>query len=158
VRITAPEIRAEPIIGTIIEKRAETWIVGLDVPDAAPLEVPLATVNRLEVSRGLQKNTARGLGYGALGGIAVGVLMGLLAGDDDCTREREAGSSCLEVMSAGDKAALFGVTFGILGGAIGAISGLSPTEKWEEVGISRADLGLSFPRHGGVVAALTVRF
>jgi hypothetical protein len=129
VRITAPEVRAEPIIGTLVEKRPKTWVLGFDNPDEEPLEVPLAAVNRVEVSRGLQKNVSRGLGYGALAGSVVGVLIGFSMGDDDCSREREAGSLCLEVMSAGDKAALFGVTFGLLGGAIGAAAGLSPTEK-----------------------------
>lgn len=158
VRITAPEVRPEPIIGTIVEKRPEAWIVGFDNPDAEPLEVPLTTVNRLEVSRGLQRNISRGLGFGALAGSVVGVLMGLSMGDDDCSQERESGSFCLEVMSAGDKAALFGFTFGLLGGAIGAVSGLSPSEKWEEAGLPRGDLGLSLPGHGGVAAVLTVRF
>ena len=158
VRISAPEVSPEPIIGTIVEKRPETWIVGFDNPDVEPLEVPLATVNRLEVSRGLQRNISRGLGYGALAGSVVGVLMGFVVGDDDCSREREAGSFCLEVMSAGDKAAVFGFTFGLLGGAIGAVSGLSPSEKWEEAVLPRADLGLSLPGHEGVAAVLTVRF
>lgn len=158
VRIIAPEVQAEPIIGTILEKRAEAWIVGLPNLDIEPVEVPFAAVDRVEVSRGLQSNIARGLGYGVLAGGVVGALVGLSMGDDDCSREWEAGSSCLEVMSAGDKAAVFGGALALLGGVIGAISGSSPSERWEEAGIPRADLGLSLPGDGGLAVALTVRF
>jgi hypothetical protein len=158
VRITAPDLRASPVIGTIVEKGEDAWMLELEIPDRNPLEVPLATVTRLEVSRGLQKFVAKGFAYGALGGGVVGALMGFSMGDDDCSGESEAGSFCLEVMSAGDKAVAYGLALGLVGGAIGALSGLFPSETWEDVSFPRPALGLSLPNHGGVGAVLTVRF
>lgn len=159
VRITAPDLRASPVIGTIVEKGEDTWMLELEIPDRDPLEVPLATVTRVEVSRGLQKKfVAKGFAYGALGGGIVGALMGFSMGDDDCSGESEAGSFCLEVMTAGDKAVVFGLAVGLVGGAIGAVSGFFPSETWEDAPLPRPALGFSVTNHGGVGAVLTVRF
>lgn len=158
VRITAPDLRADPIVGTIVEKKAETWIVDSGIAEVDPLEVPLASVTRVEVSQGLETHVAKGLGIGVLAGSVMGVLIGYAQGDDDCSADREAGSFCLEVMSAGDKAAAFGFGLGLVGGAIGAVSGLFPTEKWEEAALPQPALGLSLAEHRGVAIILTVRF
>jgi hypothetical protein len=158
VRITAPDLNVEPIIGTIVEKRAETWIVDSEIAGVVPFEVPLVSVTRIEVSRGFQRKTAKGLGIGVLVGSVAGVLIGYAQGDDDCRAEREAKSFCLEVMSAGDKAAIFGLGLGVVGGVIGAALGRYPTEQWEEAALPRPALGLSLAEHRGVALFLTVRF
>jgi hypothetical protein len=158
VRITAPDLSAEPIIGTIVEKTAETWIVDSGISGVVPFEIPLASVTRVEVSRGLRTHTAKGFGTGAPAGSVAGALIGYAVGGDDCSAERETGSFCLEIMSAGDKAAVFGLGLGVVGGVIGAALGHNPTEKWEEAALPRPILGLSMAEHRGVALFLTLRF
>lgn len=74
-----------------------------------------------EVSRllgGLQ-----GLGIGFLVGGIPGAALGYAGGDDECNENGH--SLCLFTFTAGEKAVLSGVFFGLLGGAIGLLVGAS---------------------------------
>jgi len=73
------------------------------------------------IRTGKKNRVLKGLGYGAITGIAAGVIIGLIEGNDN---EDKMFSS-----TAGEKAYMAGVMFGLAGGAIGTFAGLSATVK-----------------------------
>ena len=79
----------------------------------------------LEIARIKDTRHARGalegLGIGGGIGAGIGILAGLASGDDECSNEDEGG--CFLSFSAGDKAMIFGVLLGGLGGFVGLIVG-----------------------------------
>jgi hypothetical protein len=89
--------------------------------------VPLRLLQRLDVPRGSRSNFGRGLAIGALSGTVLGALAGLASGDDPpcgdawfCWR-----------WSAGDKAEMGAVGFGVLGAVVGGIAGAATrSERW----------------------------
>jgi len=111
----------------------------------------LASIRRLEVSKGRRSapNPGRGATIGAMVGLAAGIPLGQWSagmcglGGDPCPQ------AVVEMA----------VLFAGLGAAIGALLGLTRTaERWESVGIGRANLVfLPGPRHGFGIG-ITVRF
>jgi hypothetical protein len=106
-------------------------------------------VSRIEVSRSRRGHTLRGMGIGLLVGAAGGAAVGLAAGDDP---------PGLISFSAGDKAALGGVAFGVLGSLIGAIAGSVPSDSWVDVPVRRVNVALFPARFGGAGLGVTLRF
>jgi hypothetical protein len=98
--------------------------------------VPINSITRLQRSTG-----TRPRGEGAVGGLmrgalivgGIGALLGAALGEED------------GFITRGEGAALFGLTFGAIGGLVGAVAGgASPGEHWEPVQLptlnaSRAD-------------------
>ncbi len=111
--------------------------------------VLLPQVSRIEVSSGRRGHTLEGIGIGALAGAGVGALIGLASGDDP---------PGWFSFSAGDKAVVGGVAFGILGSVIGAIGGSTPTDSWVNVPVRRVNVGLFPMRSGGAALGVTVSF
>jgi hypothetical protein len=72
-----------------------------------------------ETSRG--RGAAQGLGIGALIGATVGAVGEYASGGSDCEGD-SGGALCFE-FTAGEKAAIGGIGFGILGGLIGLVIG-----------------------------------
>ena len=73
-----------------------------------------------EVSIRRKGSTSRGLLAGALVGIGIGAIAGLISGDDKRGNEN---SWCILCMTAGEKAAAYGLGLGIVGGITGTIAG-----------------------------------
>jgi hypothetical protein len=113
---------------TVLDHRADTLtLLGARVADT--LEVPLSTVTRLAVHRGLRspgEGAMRGAGYGFLVGAGTGVAAGVLQGDDPPEN--------FISFSAADKALILGAVMGGVGAAVGAIAGhRSPGDRWERL-------------------------
>lgn len=63
----------------------------------------------------------QGLGIGGAIGAIGGALLGYADGDDACDEDSHGG--CFLSFTAGEKAALFGIVFGVLGGGVGLVVG-----------------------------------
>jgi hypothetical protein len=111
-------------------------------------------ISRLEVSSGQHRNTLKGLGIGVLAGAGTGVIAGIASGNDSpCVPPPTTPTGTLGIglgpcdfnleLTAAQKAGIFGVAFGIVGGAIGSITGaLIKSDRWVMVSESTAILPL----------------
>jgi len=93
---------------------------------AEPARVPLDQLTRLEVSRGMQRQPLRRAGIGFLVGAGVGAI-GVAAIEAGCDSSREI------CFGAGGGALIGGIFYGAVGGVIGLVAGVIPSEKWERV-------------------------
>ena len=66
---------AEPFIGTLVRRGADTLVVEL--PSGAALTLPASRISRLDVSGGVRRRTWQGAGVGLLAGVGVGTAVGL---------------------------------------------------------------------------------
>ena len=119
-------------VGTIDSLGADSMHVTLE-GRARPVAVPLASVLRLQVSRGDRaESVARGLRWGMLGGVVGGAIYGATRSVGIETTGAEEGF-CAEGGRC-DHA----VRYGLVGVAIGAIAGgifgaITGSERWDEV-------------------------
>ena len=132
--------------------RIVRWVpdsLTLKPEDDLPVVVPVASITRLEVSRGRRSNWAEGAGIGLLVGAATGaIVFGLASGDCE--------GWCFTAESA---AAAGAVVFGGLGGVIGLIAGASTTtERWVEVPLARLRVSFAPQRDGRFALGLSMRF
>jgi hypothetical protein len=127
--------------GTLVALTADTLEVRL-AGHAEVSHVPLAQVTRLDVSLGKQRRLMRFAGVGLVVGGAVGAATGAAAGSS-CDGE-------FLCPGAGGGAVLGGVFLGSVGGIIGLIAGVVPTERWERVPLEARRISLVTPssRHG----------
>jgi len=149
VRVTAGDKRW---VGRLVESGDGTVSV---LPDKGPLvRLRLADVSRLEVSRGRMK-----MGDAAMRGGSIGLLIGAAGGVLWGVSVSGGGSpNCLVLCNTGENAAVGGLIFGGLGGALGAFvgAGTSP-EKWGRVEHVRTSV-VVLPQRRGVGAALRLGF
>lgn len=116
VRVDSPP-PSRVLVGTVRSMNADTLVLALD-PDSAVERIPVATISRLEVSRGRHVvfwHVWIGAGIGSMLGVAVA------SSSSSCSNHE------IGCVGAG--------TVGIgLGLALGALVGLAATsEKWEPV-------------------------
>lgn len=112
----------ERMTGTLVERGRDTLWVGFDHADAVRA-VPLAGVQRLEVSRERRSNAGRG----ALAGFVVGAIPGVVSG-----------ATC-DCGNRGTAVLLLGAFTGGIGAAIGAVLGAtSHHDVWEVVPVAAA--------------------
>lgn len=128
-------------IGTMVALTADTLEVRLAGQSEAA-HVPLAQVTRLDVSLGKQRRLMRFAGVGFIVGGALGAVTGGAAGSS-CTGE-------MLCPGGGGGAVLGGVFFGSVGGIIGLIAGVAPSERWERVPLEARRISLVAPsgNHG----------
>ncbi len=141
-------------VGQIVSRVPDS--LTLKPEDDLPVVVPVASITRLEVSRGRRSNWAEGAGIGLLVGAATGAIIGLASGDDPpCPRS---GWFCSR-WTAGTKAGALAVVFGGVGGVIGLIIGASTTtERWVEVPLDRLRVSFAPQRDGRFALGLSMRF
>jgi hypothetical protein len=150
VRVTAPTVGRDPLVGTLDELRADTcvlWIEG----GAEPLALPLGSVTSLEVSRGRKSNTLAGAGIGLLIGGVGGTTLGLVVGLQ-CEGDCPSPPGLLPAAIFGGIGAGFGL---LIGTAIGAASG---TERWEVVDLQSVRVGLTPHGRRGLAVSVSVTF
>jgi len=136
VRVAAD---GERMTGTLAERGQDTLWVRLDHADAVRA-VPLAGVQRLEVSREWRSNAGRG----ALAGFVVGAIPGVVSG-----------ATC-DCGNRGAAVLLLGAFTGGIGAAIGAVLGAtSHHDVWEVVPVA-VTAASSHPTLG-VTATLRLR-
>jgi len=119
-------------------------------------ECPLASVTRLDMSRGQKSHGRLGAVVGFLTGALSGAVIGFSLGDDPPFLSREGEPF---PFSAGNKAA---IGF-LLGGGVGAIIGAQigkavHGEQWEEVPLERLRVSLAPQRDGRFALGFSVSF
>ncbi len=122
--------------GTVVALTPDTLEVRL-AGHAEASHVPLSQVTRLDVSLGKQRHLIRAAGIGFI----VGGVIGAVAGAAD-------GSSCTGEFlcpGAGGGAVLGGVFVGSLGGIVGLIAGVVPSERWERVPLEARRISVVTP-------------
>ena len=137
VRITHPGEGTRT--GTVVALTADTLEVRL-AGRIEPAHLPLAELTRLDVSRGRERHMGNA-GKGLVIGAVAGVVAGLAAGDDDCSNK-------LVCISRPAGAVLGGAFFGGIGGVLGLVSGVIPSESWERVPLQERRVSLVVPAHG----------
>lgn len=122
IRVTAPELNLRRRVGTVVDAEPESIVVRFEGGEI-DLRVDRPLITKIEVPTGERKTQGlRGLGLGAAVGFGLGATMGLVSGDDD---------PGLIAFSAEEKAAVLGVSFGVIGGLVGAVAGHSrKAEVW----------------------------
>jgi hypothetical protein len=143
VRFTPPE-RMRGLVGTIAGQRHDTLLLRTERDDTVP--VPLAELDRLELSRGVHGHALKGLGLGFLVGAVVGGVVGAAVEPD-------------ELLGRGVNVAA-GI---ILGGAGGSLIGLGVgasvrTERWEAIPGDGAGAANGPRSAGGLTLGLSLRF
>ena len=144
VRITVPDLGIDKQQATFQALRGDTLVVTAD----AVMYYPVASVTRLDVSRGRKGISWVGGAVGFVVGAAAGAGVAYLAFKDDY------GSPC----STSDGATGCGVvvTGFALGGAVaGAL--LMRGERWEEVPLGQVRVSI-VPHDGGLVLGVSVAF
>lgn len=145
VRVTAWSVVPGRPVGTVLAFGADTCVLQLE-GRAEPLALPLASVTRLEVSRGQKSNAISG----ALVGGALGAGIALFG-------------STIAWLNSAEDFGLGGAAYvvGVLGGAgagIGLLLGAtSYTDRWEEVRLDRLRVTVLPQRCGGLSVGLRVR-
>lgn len=75
IRVSAPDFIIRPVVGTIIEFTTDS--IYLTVKDQAePSQIPLDSIEKLEVSKGRKSRVLFGFGVGLLAGGTLGFLYG----------------------------------------------------------------------------------
>ena len=126
VRAVAPTLWTSRYEATIGARRGDT--LYLVRPDAAPIDVPLSALTRLDLSlgRSRKKGALRGIAWGAAAGVALGLVNAMgnsadplaLCGTTTCRRDKLAEGGALVLGSV------------VWGAGIGALVG---RETWKPV-------------------------
>ncbi|KPK78488.1 MAG: hypothetical protein AMS25_15105 [Gemmatimonas sp. SM23_52] len=132
LRITAPSIVGERLVGTVAELRPDALVLEPEDQLEAVL-VPLAAVNKLELSRSKASNVGRGALAGGLFGAGVGLVVGIAAlGEEGGGLDIGVG----ELISGALVLGGFGAAMGMLLEATAAL------ERWETVPLDRIRVSL----------------
>jgi hypothetical protein len=126
--------------GTFVALTADT--LGVALPGRTePTRLPLDQVTRLDVSHGMQRQPLRRAGIGFLVGGVVGAV-GVAAAESGCNRSED---FCF---GTGDGALIGGIFYGAVGGVLGLVAGVIPSEHWERVKLERQRISLVAPSVG----------
>jgi hypothetical protein len=140
VRITAPPLGAEPLIGTLVGIEPEALLVRREKSDE-PMLIPVSSVTRLEASGGRKTQAGRG----AMIGAAVGVMPGLALTFGDYNSVTDPSPAAVAAVGAAGGAAL--------GAAIGwAVK----SEEWLPAEMPAVAVGIAPLRGGGMGVSVRV--
>ncbi len=146
VRVTAPDLGIRKQAGRFAALRADAMVVA--VADST-MTFPVASMTRLEVSRGQTSRMGPGAGIGLLGG----GLLGYLISSGSCSGERfliRTQETCIRVSTVGG--AVVGTFLGL---AVGAVI---MTDRWQEVPLDRVRVSFGPLRDGRLGVGASVRF
>ncbi len=132
VRVLASPLGTAPVIATVTARHGDSLL--LSVPDRGPVALPLAAVQRIEVSRGTRGKTAVGALVGlAVGTVATAVFLATFCNDPD-------------TLCASDEHVRAFAVIALPATGVGAIVGtLVRSERWERVAPERFALGGAAP-------------
>ena len=139
LRVTAPDCELRGQATGFQALRADTLVLEITA-------CPLASVTRLDVSRGQKSHAVVGSLVGAGAGALVGLAM--CANTDVCG-----------ILSDNDIKGEVVATSVVVGGLLGLLVGyLIKTDRWEEVPLERLRVSLAPQRDGGFALGFSVRF
>ena len=144
IRVAHPDAGIR--VGTLIALANDTLVVRW-ADDSATARLPIAQVSRMDVSRGSERRIMSRLGRGFGIGAASGALLGGVGGAmEDCEGEL----FCIGPVGG---AVLGGAVLGAAGAVIGALTGLTPSERWERARLNSGRVALLLPtrRHGQAI-------
>ena len=129
LRVDVRGSRAPSLVRLVRATSDTLWIRGWNADPAGSdgtFAVALASVRRLQLSRGRHTHVRRNAGYGLAGGLFVGGVLGAIEGANDD------GDEFFEISPA-EGALILGIVLGVPAGLVGALTGLPPTEDWTDV-------------------------
>ncbi len=136
VRVTTEE---ERVVGYWVSLDDNQLTLNTEARDSS-LVLPLASLTKLEVSKGLKSRTLKGAGIGFLVGAAAGLAFGAIA----CAIAGDCEDDTVYV------ALIFGAIGAPLGAGTGAVIGsFIKVDSWETVPLDRIRVSLR-PRGGGL--------
>ncbi len=145
VRISAPRVATDRILGTVISMDANTLVLKSSI-QLAPVSIPLRSINKFEVSKGQKSKVVTGIVNGFIIGAPAGALLGGVRGGYD-----DVPTAAVAVSGA--------VIGGLLGAGTGGIIGRSQkTDRWEEVPLERIRLGVGSYGERGLVLSASFAF
>ncbi len=147
VRVTTA---VERVVGYWVSLEGNRLTLRTEKRDSS-LVLPLASLTKLEVSRGQKSAIAKGAGIGFLVGAGVGAGVGALIGASQ--GENVCSDEC-RVAFAGIGA--------LAGGAVGTLVGLgigaaSKSERWVSVPLEEIRIGLSLHSADGIAISVSLR-
>ena len=153
IRVLSTQLGVHPVVGRLTS--IDDGVLRLQTDETSPsMVLTRSSIQRLEVSLGMQSNADHGAAAGAwIFGVA-GAVLGLFAGamgNLDC--EAHCSSSYPILGSA------VGGALGVMvGGGLGAAAGATTkSERWQTVEKRKVQLQLA-PNRRGLSAALSIRF
>jgi hypothetical protein len=143
--------RVTPTVGHVTRLVADTLYLATE-SSGQVLWYHRSEIGRFDVSVGRRRHVLRGFGIGAGIGALAGVAVGYGSGNDSCTpSERE---WCILVFSREHKAFIAGTAFGVVGGVVGTLIGLRPTDDWRPGAMPRISVRPTVSPGGGVGLAV----
>jgi len=162
VRITVPEIGINKHVGVL-------GVVDGDALAIGTLEVDVASVTRLEVSRGWKRHIGTGVGHGLVLGFISGGAVGVLTYDGPplvSSSSRSHGLCCADLFRQPQVdlewvprmfiGAAIGAGIGAVAGAV--VGSAIKTEQWEEVPLDQLRVSVVPQRDGRFAFGLSVAF
>ena len=151
IRIKAPSAIGHELMGTLVVLHADTLMLKVEGV-SNPLSVSVASIAKLEVSRGRKsplRGAWKGAGKGFLYGVGTGALIGAVGGAID-------GENIAYSIYMG---LFFGAFYGPpIGAVTGAVHAFASPEQWKEVPLDRLRVGLVPQRRGGLVLLASLSF
>jgi hypothetical protein len=138
IRVTAPAISADRLVGTLTGMRDDTYSMVVEGRDGS-LAVPIASLTRLEVSRGRKSLVT----WGAVVGVLVGGTLSF---------------ALINSSEASDARITSAVLFAGLGGLAGALGGsYIRYDDWETVPLGQLRVGLTPEAGDGIALSISIR-
>ena len=154
----------EQVVGIVISSSSEALVIKTE-NEATSRVIPLASVRQLDKSRGRSVSWSRVLTYAAMGGIAGAMTGGVglpMMTSSDCHGASQSTTNlvnCLTRYTDGDARIRAATVGGAIGAALGALIGAATgKERWDEVAVGRARIGLKPSRHRGTVVSMSISF
>lgn len=150
IRIKAPSVSDRQLVGALVAVGADTLVLR-SKEQSMLLVIPVASVARLDVSRGMQRRYGRGAVLGLVSGAGLGFFLGLASGDDE--------PGAFMSLTGGEKAMLLAIPLGLFGLLVGTLIGATvESDIWQPVPLDRIRVGILSQRHGGPVLSASFSF
>ncbi len=154
----------EQVVGTVISSSSEALVIEGENETTLRI-IPLASVGQLDRSRGRSVSWSRVLTYAAVGGMAGAMTGGVgipIMTSSDChgaSRGTPNMASCLARYTDGAARIRDATVGGAVGAALGALIGAATgKERWDEISVGRARIGLKPFRGAGTAFSLSIGF
>ena len=129
IRLSVPQAFSAPVVGTLVGTSPGHLHVFRTEGRRDTVDIPVALVRTVEVSRGqlprgqrVRRGLVRGLGAGVMVGAVLGGALAMGVDEREGQEANEAASS-----------ARFALGFGAVGLAAGGLLGMRPRENWERL-------------------------